>query len=519
MRRSFLSRITKDQRGAIGPLYAVGILAFVAISAVGFDYGRLMALDTELQNAADQAALAAATQLDGGDDAITRARDAANNTFADATGASPFTNQTRFANDGAGRPITSLSFKFYDGYASDTPGIQLTSDSDGADAEVVEVTVDARRVFYALTPLVGAFSSGNVIGKAMASLQTAQCAVTPMFFCVPHDGGNTPIKDFPRDQDIGKELKLHLRNNQAETFTPGNFGFLEVPWGTNAQRNLKLGLNTGAAGCFTSKPDQATETGSRTPESKALNSRLDIFDSPVRAQDCNSVGDFCPSANVTKDWVNVQSKNQNQPPACAAKPGNNDKWVRYSDVTDATLSNPGYPDDSTFTGPLGNGIWPAASWVPANHNGAPPLSAVPDANGDGNISRYEVFLWELEDPANRLKPRSIGQSLPQGGKYNLYCAYPRPVQATAWPQNDDNKDRRVLTVGAVDCSTNPPNGSDEVRILRWVDLFLVKPVVNGKPNDANNDKEYVGEVISGAKKANGDSGFQYFGRKKAVLIR
>ena len=74
MRRSFLNRFTTDQRGAIGPLYAVGILAFVAISAVGFDAGRLWALDTELQNAADQAALAAATQLDGGDDAITRAR-------------------------------------------------------------------------------------------------------------------------------------------------------------------------------------------------------------------------------------------------------------------------------------------------------------------------------------------------------------------------------------------------------------------------------------------------------------
>ena len=511
MRRSFLSRITKDQRGAIGPLYAVGILAFVAISAVGFDYGRLMALDTELQNAADQAALAAATQLDGGDDAITRARDAANNTFADATGASPFTNQTRFANDGAGRPITSLSYKFYSGYVDDAPVGTELSDGDGDAAEVVEVTVDARRVFYALTPLVGAFSSGNVIGKAMAGLQSAQCDITPMFFCVPLDGGTTPVKDFPRDSDIGKELKLHLRNNKSETFTPGNFGFLDVPWGTNAQKNRKLGLNTSAAGCFASKPDQDTETGSRTPEAKSLNTRFDIFDSPERKGDCNGVGDFCPSENVTKDWVNVQKVNNSATASCTTNPSGT--WERYNAT--AGTPNPGYPDDSSFTGPLGNGSWSPATWLTTNHP-SNSLSDIPDENGNGSISRYEAFLWELTNPNSLLAKRvvRVGANGSGGGnKKNVYCAYPRPTEAPAWPQNDDNKDRRILTVGAVDCSTNPPNGSDDVRILRWVDLFLVRPVNYGSEN------EYNGEVISGAKRANGDSGFQYFGRKKAVLIR
>ena len=142
-----------DERGAVSSMYAVAILTLVAMAGIGFDYGRMMALDTELQNAADQAALAAATQLDGNDDAMIRARDAATNAFA--TAASPYVNETRFANDGAGRPITSLSFKFYDGYLNDAPGTELTSDADGADAEVVEETVNTRTVNYALTPLIG----------------------------------------------------------------------------------------------------------------------------------------------------------------------------------------------------------------------------------------------------------------------------------------------------------------------------------------------------------------------------
>ena len=249
VRRSFLSRFYKDQGAAIAPLFALGIGVLVTLSAVGFDYGRLMALDTELQNAADEAALAAATQLDGSDNAMANARNAATSRFAST--ASTFTNETRFANDtritgvADPRPITSLGFRFWDGYNSttDVAGALLTSDASSKDAQVVEVTVNARRVFYALTPLVNAISSGDVIGRALAGVQASQCNVAPMFFCLPQESGSN-VLDFPRNQDIGHELKLHLRNSQSEVFTPGNFGFLDFPYGANSQQNTRLGLNT-----------------------------------------------------------------------------------------------------------------------------------------------------------------------------------------------------------------------------------------------------------------------------------
>lgn len=518
--RQFGRQFRRDEGGAISSLYAVGILVLVAMAGIGFDYGRLMVLDSELQSAADQAALAAATQLDGGDDAMTRARDAATNAFASA--ASDYVNQTRIANDGSGRDITSLGFRFWDGYDSstDTPGTELTDyTNDGSQAQVVEVTVNARKVFYALTPLVGAFNSGNVIGKAMASLDQATCNVTPMFFCVPRDANGNNILDFPRPSDIGKELKLHLRNNASETFTPGNFGFLDVPWGSNGQKNLKLGLNTAAAGCFASTSDQQTETGSRTPEGNSLNTRMDLYSSPLKTSDCNSsTGDFCPSENVTKDWVNAQPFNNSSTPnpSCSGTPSKNN-WSRYDQVSG--LKNPGYPDDSAFTGPLGNGNWSPSTWL-ANNHPTKSLSDIPDENGNGSISRYEAFLWELADKTNLLQsPRAIsgGPAPTQGknGKWSgtLYCAYPKPAQAPAFPASTNQKDRRILTVGTVACENGYPNGSKPVHILRWVDLFLVRPV-----NTAS-DTDFNGEVIAGARQANGDSGFQYFGRKKAVLIR
>ena len=64
MKRSIV-RVGADQRGAVAPLIAVALFALIAVAGIAFDYARVAGMDTELQSAADQAALAAASQLDG----------------------------------------------------------------------------------------------------------------------------------------------------------------------------------------------------------------------------------------------------------------------------------------------------------------------------------------------------------------------------------------------------------------------------------------------------------------------
>lgn len=56
------------EKGAIAPIVALGLLAFVGFMALGIDLGQLYVVRNELQNVADGAALAAAKQLivDGG---------------------------------------------------------------------------------------------------------------------------------------------------------------------------------------------------------------------------------------------------------------------------------------------------------------------------------------------------------------------------------------------------------------------------------------------------------------------
>ena len=50
------------------------MVALIAAGGIAFDYARLAAMDTELQDAADQAALAAASQLDRQTGACARGR-------------------------------------------------------------------------------------------------------------------------------------------------------------------------------------------------------------------------------------------------------------------------------------------------------------------------------------------------------------------------------------------------------------------------------------------------------------
>lgn len=498
------SSFRSDSRGSIGPLYALALFALIGIAAVGFDFGRLVALHSELQNAADQAALAAATQLDGQDDAMTRARNAANTTFASAV--SPYANETRIADDGAGRPITSLSFTFFEDYANDQPGAQLTSDAQGAQASVVKVTVNARRVYYALTPVVGAFTSGDVNADAMAMLKRAVCRLPPIMVCVDRN-------DFPKPSDEGRGLRMRWRSSSdVDPLAPGNFGFLDLYKEHDSQ--YELGENKEYADCAKVE-NVTTEPGFRTTETPALNTRFDMYKNPLF---CRGNGDFCPAENTRKNQVLVEKKKIQTATADPPLPGQVPQCGNYDSRSDwqpnAAVGNFAF-DDCFSSGTctyLGDGTWNIGAYLAANHPGVTPSDF---AKG----TRFEIYKWELEDPANRLAPRLVAQSVTEPKKkgavwereYTNYCAYPQPVFGAALPPTSARKDRRILTVAAINC--RDLNGRSPVNILGWMDVFLIGPADDGELGTIQ------AEVIGPAVRPDGTTGFQYYGRNRAVLIR
>src|SRR5688500_1481061 len=238
--------LVRNSEGAVAPTVALSLVALIAAGGIAFDYARLATMDTELQNAADQAALAAASQLDGQTGACARAAAAAATLLA---------NQTLQSNDATNsRAITVAneatcdavgSIQFYQSYdkAADTFGTAPTSD---ANANVVLVRVNPRVTFYALTPIVGAFSSGNVIGEAVASLGSAICKVPPVMMCNPAEPtGNTDINlDFNPNEGDG--LRLVIGTPDA----PGNFGFLRTEDSGAKEVAKMLGYDNPPHGCI-----------------------------------------------------------------------------------------------------------------------------------------------------------------------------------------------------------------------------------------------------------------------------
>ena len=523
MLRRFLSRFASDRDAAISSLYAIAILPLIMMAGVAFDYGRMMGLDTELQNAADQAALAAATQLDGSPDAIDNAQLAAANALG---------NETRFASDGAGRAITSagMTFVFYEDYVDDAPVGETTTPED---ANVVQVTIENRGVRYALTPVMAAFNGDVARGRAMARLQAATCNAPPLMFCVPNGSDGNADRTFPTPADVGRGMKLHFKKNgldkpgnpnddtvDSTTWAPGNFGFLDLEYYSSGKgQNSTTGLNSDFLGCTGTPP--TSNPGFRTPQGSALNSRFDMYPPPKLT--CNTAtGDYCPAQNTRKNRV-LEVKDS----TCALKPGGGNAvdW----ETPPAGLEQPGYPKDNCFNSTLfpcavtGDGDWNADVWLGKWHGttssailgSVNPDGGSWDINGDNKLSRYEVYQWELGDPANRLKPTYLGMvpgSNPSQDKH--YCSFPTPKKAPPGvAAGGDQKDRRVITVAAVDCTGLTGKGA--VDIVRWVDLFLVQPV-DTTADDRNFFTEIKGPASRGGES---ESAFQFYGRRKAVLLR
>src|SRR5206468_5856066 len=191
--------------------------ALVAAAGIAFDYAHLASLDTELQDGADQAALAAVTQLDGNSHAITRATAAAQFLLA---------NKTLFANDSnaSGTAITLSKPGAITFYATAVDAEANTNAvTDDATAKFVRIAVDTRKAFYALTPIVNAVHSSDINAEAVAGLKSAICKIPPLLMCNPQEtSGNLT---FNPTAFIGRGIKL-VSQGGSGAWAPGDFGYL-----------------------------------------------------------------------------------------------------------------------------------------------------------------------------------------------------------------------------------------------------------------------------------------------------
>ena len=533
---SSVQRFIRSERAAIAPVTALSLFALIAVGGIAFDYARLAAMDTELQQAADQAALAAATQLDKVDGSQDRARTAIEDPDDTHRLAA---NLTRFANDGNSDgpvvEIESVTFcsAFNDDIA-DTTAACDEAEGDG-DSKFVVVTTKVRTAEYAFTPIVAAFS-GSSEATAVAGVESSICNIAPLFVC-------TNDANFPSDSDVGKGLLM--KTGAQNAWFPGNYGFLDLGPGNPGVIDALLGH--GLNGC--QKIDESnTEPGNKNA-TDAINTRFDIY-AGVGATNSPSIctdladGTGCPDQDTGKDLTRTMTYTVSQAtglpaPAYTGKCGDAATTGNQAnpkvDYTAFALNSAakGMPRDTChYSGTCAGGNFGDASWnrdayFLANYGWSatdwPTNTGLPS-----NATRYEVYKWEVAhqgDTPGSLDPLQVGSTVVTPPKVTgptttsvstRQCAFRKPVRAMGAAEQE----RRILPVVAANCdSLNGAADLDAFNSLRVFNVFLTEPSMNRSSPGVTDDKEIYGEIVGPAETIEGGTGFQVYSRNRPYLVR
>ncbi|WP_068083340.1 pilus assembly protein TadG-related protein [Novosphingobium rosa] len=461
-------RLRHDEGGAIAVTYALALTGLLASAGVSFDYARMVALSSEMHNAADQAALAAATQLDGSANAITYATQAASNLVG---------NKTVMANDSGARAITVAGLLFYGTYADAEAGTNPVTDA--TKAKFVRVAVNARKAYYAYTPIVGLLASDDISAAATAGLGSSICKVPPVFMCNPYEATDP---GFTVANYIGKGLKL-IANTGGSNYAPGNFGYLESNAGNGANAVAQTLGNTVPPGDCISTDTVTTKPGQQVSVLDALNTRMDVYANGLNNV-CGSSNASCPaSANARKD---LEQKGN----GCAFTSGNGAGWQQpnnaYAPSSNAALTQAqinstapmGYPRDICHAvsssgvcsgGQVGDGVWDSNAYFKTNTADYASSFSPSSTFGTSTPTRYQVYKYEAANAATRLVNQSNGS----------LTSVPVASCGSSLPVGGATVDRRVLSVAVIDCTAQGVAGrSTNVAVTNWIDVFLVEPSVN-----------------------------------------
>ena len=465
--RRDLRTLPGNDEGAIIIFWAVTLVVVLGIVALSFDFGQKAATQSELQSYADQVALAAAGELDGKSDAITRATSAAANLIIDQQ---TFATGTRAL---AGNSNYTLTF-YKSLPASDTDSVAPGVTTDPALARYAQARATPRSVPFtfmaAFDALRGGTTANPTIGAvAVAGFTQYACDITPLMFCIP-----SPT--FKADANIGTMILLRSGGNGA-AWGPGDFGFLDPNGMALDSAGPCAGLNgatrtrclIGATGALTqcfSQRGVNTEPGQKVGiENSAYNVRFDMYTGALSSKKTSA--DYPPAPNVIKGII---------PKGGGSCIGN---------TSNPSPNSAALPRDACFAagtcGRIGDGIWTAgrATYVAKNYGATDPH---PTAN-----TRYKYYLAEIARAGGGAASTAILTARAETGR----------KQCSAFQSPDP--DRRVVIAAGIDCTANPIQGNTTgIPVNEFYRLFLTEPVGVGSGNSFDIFVEVVGSAETGS---------------------
>jgi Flp pilus assembly protein TadG len=532
---TWLRSLVRDTKGAIAIYMALITPVLIGIGALTLDLGRLITLNTELQSAADAAALAGARELSRFPGAIDKARAAAVGAAAN--------NQT-FATDGGGKqvvidpkpcadPPVAPCIRFLKDLPVDdddpiTAANVTTSDNL---ARFIEVYVGSREVTNFLIQVVGGPTTAATAANSVAGQNPVVCNVPPMFMCNPSEpDGNTDM-DLPVDMNAleGRQMEMFHQGGSG-SLTPGNFGLL-CPAGTEGATNcgasaVKDALASTAGTCV-GLERATTKTGVDLQMVRTgINVRFDYW--TPQAKDNTNIAwrgqdIFVPAANVTQGGEPPNSVNGNA------------ATCEYTDLPSAEATrvprDQCHLDDNcgTVAGNIngneriGNANWDYHEYYRINHGCNPSTNSTCKPSDWDSVTgstpwpptRYETYRYELEStPVSVVTPSKtiynaggtpVAQTA-ENGHAQCFQGTSPPIPGYGYfpvKQRDATllQDRRIMPVAIANCNALEANGIStngkfSFKIPEYVYVFLTEPMKN--PSDSEIYAEILGTLDEGA---------------------
>ncbi|MFN4143534.1 TadE/TadG family type IV pilus assembly protein [Aestuariivirga sp.] len=459
-----------DVTGAVMIWSTLIMLVLIGLIALAIDGARFMNLNSNLQEIADAAALAGAKELDGREDAITRARSAAINYLKNDPQWSDIASQeVQIVSDGPNRPTF---------FSSIDPDVVTEV---GKEAVFIRVTTIDRSVGLAF--VTTGQQTATTAATATAKSSFSACAAIQSYMCNPFELELDYVNKGGATNWIGRVAPgsqfMLIGGTGADGSSPGNWGLIDPPGtnGHNPHDQVAFWSDSSPANCsavdvknLIYSPDTGNNSSKASP---GINVR---FDNPVNPpKDVNNA-----SAPIVVDgWKNTNGKNcsntVNAVPTSAS--GIKFRQTDYGDdglayrtyctsqtVAKKPLGSCPLPRDRSFTDPtnsykftmVGEGANIEdlkAYW--ANHHSAP---------YPGYTTRYEIYKCETDPSCSAGKftndSESLESSSPQCG-------------------TTGDASRRLINVAIVDCNYWGVKGNSNTLPIFTVaaEFFVTEPAI------------------------------------------
>ncbi|MCA0043917.1 TadE/TadG family type IV pilus assembly protein [Celeribacter litoreus] len=556
-----MGRFWKDRRGFVLVLSLLALPIFIGYGLIIIDIGRGNNIHADLSAAADAVALAGAGELDGGVDAITRAKTAMGaltNTVSMIGKSGPDMEIRLVYEDEAGNEFTVVFLEDIPVRDEDPIDFDYAT-SDPAKAKFVWVKAQSKDLITAfLNPITGRSERVSISAVAVAQAKSATCNIPPLYICNPfeYDSTGTYVGDqlqtsFANGDLHGRVVKLHPKG--SSTAAPGNFGFLSIDGSSSADAIRDFFAGATVPKCFASDNVQ-TKPGAASSISQGVNTRFDMYEGPFSNWN-NDTGQFviAPAENVRKgikpkvNGANIDDCVRPNPSTASPNgtPGDdhiNDLIAGWdANGTDDLVY--GLPDNDTMSAPgtlvsgaaIGTGDWPIEEYLIENFDLGVDAAAEADAAaalkasipnafsgapttlGASHASRYEVYRWELDAGVVDVADRHPGDSATGGDESESgapLCGLedkPKAINPIAEP------DRRLMVAAIIDCGEQAAEGggTNTYEVNSYASIFLVRPMTESAPGvDATIDVEIVDITGYG-----GNGTLDNFIRKEAILVR